>query len=240
MRDKQKLLRSFGLGLLVVFLLPAILYPLFYQTLEDHGLLAKPEGWLWVVLIDIFQFLGTRWFCALAGMSLGFFVGSWLDEIVRRNKVVAAPEIGTLQFQFANMYVEIKESTNEVAGKIEVELENSSERTLRYRVITAGNINGVPFSDQKVEFEGFIYPKKPIRLVSSRILNIPLKMPQNLKDPSLVGIYEYDISYGYAGEKLTRRSARGCRIECWHLKRKEPGSKTEIPLTVITYDPFEG
>jgi hypothetical protein len=174
----------------------------------------------------------------------GFTLGLWSNEFLwTRENVTApppdAPDIGSLRYVIAGLTLHYHRATDEMAGQIEVEIANDSDRLIVFHAVTAGNINGIPFHEEKVEFEGYIPAKQSRHLVSKRIVGIPVKFPPSIHEPSVTGIYEYDLFYGYAGEKFTRRSSLGCKLDLWDLTLKEPGTKERHDIRVVTYNPIE-
>jgi len=177
-------------------------------------------------------------------LLIGFTIGLWSFEFLwneeNKNSVQKlAPPIGSLRYVLAGLKMQYSHSTDEMAGQIEVEIENDTDRLIGYHAVTAGNINGIPFHVNKIEFDGYIPAKQSRFLISNRIVGIPVKYPPSMHEPSVTGIFEYDISYGYAGEKFTRRSSLGCRLEYWNLVPKEPGTIEKHDIRVVTYSPVE-
>jgi hypothetical protein len=152
-----------------------------------------------------------------------------------------APPIGSLRYVTARMEIEFKQSTGQTAARIVVEIHNDSSKLISFHAVTAGNINGIAFNYNKVEFDGLIPAHESTLLISNRVTDIPIQQQTDIKDPSVVGIYEYDLAYKYiGGGSFTRRSAKGIRIEMWSMiERKPVGSETTIPVLVNFYHEVE-
>jgi hypothetical protein len=125
-----------------------------------------------------------------------------------------SPPIGSLRYVKSWLVLEHNQSTNEWAGQVKVELENTSDKLIFFRAITAGNINGAPFTAEKASFDGYIPPNGDTTLMSKRIIGFPIDPKAGFAKPIAMGIFEYDLSYGFTDQKaFTRRTAKGLRIE---------------------------
>jgi hypothetical protein len=156
-------------------------------------------------------------------------------------KAEPALPVDTLRYVVAKMELGVKSELKKGAGRIAVELHNDSDRLIKFHAVTAGNINGVAFDFNKVEFDGYIYSHQSTYLVSNRISDIPLTEQADLETPSVTGIYEYDLSYGDAREiGFSRRTAKGVRIAIWFPIMGNPkGMTIEKPTRVLLYNEIE-
>jgi len=152
-----------------------------------------------------------------------------------------APPIGSLRFVTATLEIEFKQSTGQTAARIEAELHNDSNRPISFHAVTAGNINGIAFDVNKVEFDGYVPAHESSFLISNRVTDVPINEQTDIKDPNVVGIYEYDLAYRYTGEeKFVRRSARGLKIASWSIIKRGPvGTVTKTPVLIIIYNVVE-
>jgi hypothetical protein len=110
-----------------------------------------------------------------------------------------------------------------------------------FHATTAGRINGVPFDHNKVEFDGYADPKQSVYLVSNRLASIPLPDGLDLNNPSMDGVYEYELQYKEATEdRFSRRTAKGIHIQQWlPIPSKPAGTQVVIPVRVILRDEIE-
>ena len=124
------------------------------------------------------------------------------------------PPIGSLHFITAALELDHSKQSDQWAGQVKVEIENATDKLIFFRAITAGNINGMAFADNKVIFEGYIEPRERTTLFSNRIIGFNVDLKAGFSKPSALAIYEYDLAYRFADEKeFSRESARGLRIE---------------------------
>jgi hypothetical protein len=153
----------------------------------------------------------------------------------------SSPAIGSLRYVIACMVLEIAEDLSQVAGRIEVEIHNDSDLLINFHATTAGNINGKAFDYNKVEFDGYIHPRQSSHLLSHRLVDIPLPQRPNPSEPSLAGLFEYDLKYKAALEsEFSRRSARGIQISHWPaIPRKPSETQVNIPTRVRLYNEIE-
>jgi hypothetical protein len=151
------------------------------------------------------------------------------------------PKIGSLRYINAIMKIGHYQSTNVFSGQIIVEISNDSDNLIYFTAETAGSINGIAFDNNKVTFDGYIFPRQTTSLYSARIIGIPVTFGSQPDKPSFLGIYEFDIRYRFADEKeFSRRSTRGIRIENWTPYENKPvGNKIEIPVNVVFYNHIE-
>ena len=82
--------RRAALWLAGPFLVAAVFEPLFFSTLQDHGVLKRPESWVWAVIGVIVHALGSRWFDVVAATLVGFAAGLWVDVFLRRREAPIA------------------------------------------------------------------------------------------------------------------------------------------------------
>lgn len=149
-------------------------------------------------------------------------------------KLDDAPPLGSLRMGQAQLIIEHKRSTDEIAAQIRVEIFNDTGKLIFFHAVTAGNINGIPFDKDKVQFDGYVYPGKSTFLMSRRIAPIEPLMQKSVSEPSIVGIYDYELHYRYADETdFSRATARGIRINQWMpvgdmYKGLDPGQSREM------------
>lgn len=140
------------------------------------------------------------------------------------------------------MHIDIDGITKKAAGQIEVEIHNDSDKLIKFHAVTAGNINGIAFNQNKVEFDGFINPRQSTLLLSKRVPGIPIKRGNiNSDNPDLRGIYEYELVYYAAeNENCKRKSVRGLDISYWLPAIKmRSGTKKMDSITVKIYNEVE-
>jgi hypothetical protein len=124
------------------------------------------------------------------------------------------PPIGSLHYITATLELSHAKLSDQWAGQVKVEIENATDRLIFFRAITAGNINGIAFADNRVTFDGYIQPGRRTTLLSKRIIGFNVDLNAGFSEPIVLAIYEYDLAYRFADEKeFSRRSARGLRIE---------------------------
>ena len=154
---------------------------------------------------------------------------------------LSSPPIGSLRFVSSNMTIQVKISTHEIAGRIEVILFNDSDKLIKAHVITAGNINGIPFAYDKIAFDSIAYPHQEFSIISNRITGIVIKPQEKIQDTTLFGWFEYDIYYGFAEEKTPpRHTGRKIEISYWVPFPDAPaGTETKIPIQVVSHDIIE-
>ena len=73
-------------GIAVPFILAAVVEPLVFQTLQDHGALKNPETWTWAAFVFLTRVFETRWFQILTALVVGVGLGSCLDTLLRRRE----------------------------------------------------------------------------------------------------------------------------------------------------------
>ena len=235
-------------GILVFVTTPAVVVILSMQELKDAR---EP---VWPIL---FMSLGALLF--LIGLSWHFWPSSARDLSLSRqdatqsaisahnskpDKVTpdeSGPPLGSLRFVAANLIIEKRKSTNQIAAQVEVELHNDTNHLVDYHSITAGNVNGVAFAEAKVEFDGYIYPNQSAKLFSRRVADFPISEPREIAQPSVKAIYEYEIRYKFAtSSQFIRKTSRGLNLTYWPpLPKQNPGESTKIPITVMYYNELE-
>lgn len=174
-------------------------------------------------------------FIALSAISV-------FDDSARKSskKPADIPLVGTLRFVTAVMELEHSKTKDEWSGRIKVEIKNNSDRLVSFHATTAGNINGVAFDYNKVEFDGYIYAQQSSYLVSNRIAKIPIENSTDPDKPFILGIYEYELRYGYRMDALERISSRGAQIAQFRVPpEREIGARLEIPITITFYNEIE-
>jgi len=151
-----------------------------------------------------------------------------------------SPAVGSIRFVTAIMKIDFDQQNKKTAGTIEIELFNDTDRLIKFHVVTAGNINGVAFSNEKFEFDGVSYPRQNFFLVSNRIYNIPIGN-YDIQNPSLDGLYEYNLSYKFSDEiAYSRKSSKSVKVLYWlPISEKPAGTVLTIPSRVILNDEIE-
>jgi hypothetical protein len=152
-----------------------------------------------------------------------------------------SPPLGSLQYVEAVMQIDISNSKHEMAGQIKVEIGNESDKLIYFHANTAGNINGVAFNNDKVEFDGYVAPRQSTYLLSRRLTGLTASNRNAIELPSVKGIFEYDLRYRFADSKeFSRRTAKGLEIDSWiPIERKPPGTEIVKPTTVRLYNEIE-
>ena len=151
------------------------------------------------------------------------------------------PPIGSLLHINSLLESSVSVSTKLISGRVMLRIKNKSEKIIKYRGETAGRINDVPFCQQKVPIEGYISPHEEIWFMSNRLNNLKSNDTLGGQEPSIYGVFEYDIHYGYAENNiLSRRMSRGVRIDYWgNLDEKVKGDKEDLPTVVSFYNQIE-
>jgi hypothetical protein len=147
--------------------------------------------------------------------------------------------IGSLRFVMATLNLE--RGLHETAGQIKAELHNDTDKTIFFHAVTAGNINGVAFDANKVEFDGYAPPHQSSYLLSKRLTGLHPMPQKGQNDPSFRGIYEYDLHYRYAdSDKFSRRTAMGIDMNYWPaLRDMKLGDEIVEPVDVRLYNQIE-
>lgn len=150
-------------------------------------------------------------------------------------------KVGTLRFVTANVEVERSQSTNESAATVKVEIINDSDKLIFFHAVTAGNVNGIAFDPNKIQFDGYAFPHKETYLYSRRVPGLTLAVDNTVSQATVKAIYEYDIQYKYVEEKrFSRRTARGINISLFgELPYKEPGTVSYKSVQVRYYNEVE-
>jgi hypothetical protein len=153
-----------------------------------------------------------------------------------------SPPIGSIRYITATLILDHSHSLDEWAGQVQVGLENTTDKLIFFRAMTAGNINGMAFAAEKVTFEGYIQPRDHTKIFSNRIVGFKIDPHAGFIEPIAVAFFEYDIGYGFIEEKtFHRRTAKGLRIEFRSpLPDDRPvGSVIQGQTTVIFYQERE-
>jgi hypothetical protein len=124
---------------------------------------------------------------------------------------------------------------------VKVEIHNDTDKLIYFHATTAGNINGVPFDENKVTFDGYIPSRSSTYLLSKRLPEITPNPHPEENTPSFRAIYEYDLRYRNAEEKaFSRHSAKGLELLYWPKARKMTMGKEIVKsITVNFYNQVE-
>jgi hypothetical protein len=176
-------------------------------------------------------------------IALLYVFGVWVVPIMwkkyqSRND---GPPIGSLRYATSGFEIMHSHSKNAYAGRIKVELFNETDKLIQFHAKTAGRINGIAFDENKIEFDGYVQPRSVAYLFSVRLSEIPILEHKGVTEPSVHGIYEYDIRYKYADQKtFARRTARGLNMSYWAPITTKPIGTTSVGrVDVIFYDEKE-
>ena len=174
--------------------------------------------------------------CGFLACLIWFLWPSRASDVAAHPAQVSPP-IGSLQFKIAILEVGLSRSLNQAAAQIKIEIFNNTDKTIFFHAVTAGQINGIAFDQNKVEFDGYISPRDSNYLLSRRITEIPLGQNQTLIHPAFDGLYEYSLHYRYIDETFfSRLTAKTISIMCYNPLAKEPvGTITAYETTVNTY-----
>jgi hypothetical protein len=190
------------------------------------------------------------WRMRLMDSAILFAVASFLvlvwpaiRHLYRRlDRKAILPPIGTLRYVSAQLTLGMRNAPHDISGQITVEIHNDANKTIFFHAITAGNINDMPFDRDKVTFDGYISAGQSITILSKRLTRLAQLPVKDSSQPSFKGVYEYDLSYRYADDKvLSRRTARGIVIEHWSpVEEKQPkGTTITVPIKVMLYSSIE-
>ncbi len=155
--------------------------------------------------------------------------------------VVESPKIGSIRMIQSNLQVKLSVSKSDAEVQVQAELINDSDELIQFHAITAGNINGVWFNVNKVEFDGYAYPHQPFYLLSNKV-EIRKPSKENNQDYlKLVAVYEYTLHYKFAAEvAFSRITQRGIKVEQEvYLKLGKRGTQKVIPYVSQTYGELE-
>ncbi len=146
------------------------------------------------------------------------------------------PPIGGIKYVNTTLEIAHSHSKNIYAGRVKVEFFNDTAKLIFFHATTAGRINEIPFGQNKIEFDGYAYPKSAFHLFSTRLSDIPIEKQKGAIEPSVHCIYEYDINYRFAEQKkFSRRTAKGLRIEYYAPIAEKPVGTVDIGRTDITF-----
>ena len=151
------------------------------------------------------------------------------------------PPLGALALKGARMEMNISVSTGQAAGQIIAEIENTTDKLIFFHATTAGNINGMPFDENKIQFDGYVDPHKTTLLMSNRLVGFKLVNSVDLSNAAITGIYEYDLRYRYAdGRDFVRHSFKGIKITQWGATPiGKPGERVNVPTNYLLYKEIE-
>ena len=124
------------------------------------------------------------------------------------------PKVGALRLVAPTLRVDLFSSKGEVTAQVQAQMINDSDRLIQFHATTAGNINGIWFDFNKVEFDGYAQPHQQFYLLSAKIKEIkpPPDTDQNFLQ--VVAIYEYKLDYKFVSESsFSRTTEKGIRIE---------------------------
>ncbi len=183
--------------------------------------LPEPRGPIAVTLLGVVLLVcGGAWWVfvpALGARTLarGSHVAGASRPAVALTKVKHTNlKAGSIRQIQANLQIDLSTSRKDASIQVQVKLINDTNETLRFHATTAGNINGIWFSYNKVEFDGYAAPHVPFYLLSRKIEGLkPLEgTDQNFL--KVTAIYEYELKYGLLDDaNYSRASARGIKIE---------------------------
>lgn len=137
----SEIVRKAAFWVLVSFIggavvLGGIIEPLIFATLQDHGIIKSPEGWVWTMIVAIFNTIKTCWFDITAALLFGFAAGTWLDVLLRnygREKSTFASSrvsIGSLRWINGIMEVGRSQSTGQFGAIMRIVVENITDELL--------------------------------------------------------------------------------------------------------------
>ncbi len=198
----------------------------------------------WIIdpAVDHRAIYGCLILAALYALLVWIVIPHALKLRTDRRQALQGVPVGTIHCRLADLKVEVRRSDKRSSGRIEVELFNSSEYLLQFHVSTAGNINGVAFAQERVEFDGYINPKSTAYLISDTLLDIPFNTDSSMNLPWVYGIYEYDLNYKtFHQQRYSRRTDKGIRIvQQWEpFIKVESRTVVEIPIRTVFYNEIE-
>jgi hypothetical protein len=184
--------------------------------------------------------------CFLIGLVIFLQNNVEMPQTTLTNRPVGSPmlipPIGSIKYIVASVELGHSQSLKEWSGQVKTVVENTTDKLIYFRVTTAGNINGVPFAQDKVSFDGYIQSHDRTTLLSARISGFKINTDAGYRDPIVTAIYEYDMQYRFADAKeFSRTTVRGLRLEYRGPLSEDnlPGTKVQEPITVMFYNERE-
>lgn len=221
------------------FFLAAVIEPLVFQTLEDHGALKRPETWMWTIAVSIVHSVGSRWFQIATGFLVGFAIGTSVDPLLRivqitntNNKESRIP-IGSLRWIGGGMDVGRYQSTGEFQATMRIVIENPTSDLLNLEVKMSGRVNGKTSDNGTVSYKALVYAKASNILSYDSITNVPVEVDADGHSGRMFGQLDCEINYFALNEIAAPRvSRKTVEFEIPTIPPGNPGDFIQRPTVI--------